>query len=277
VAGIEPVSASDIGMETGRAHGTRAWLRSDAAARIAAGVVIFAAWEIIVRFAAPAYVARPSGVALAIPRVIADPAFWDAARLTLGAVFQGLAIAFVVGTLAGLAIGRIRHVDRMLQVYVSGFLAMPMVAILPLLTLWFGYSADARLATVVFAALFSVVVNVADGARAVPHEYLEVSRSFRGRAWSRIVDVILPSSIPYLLAGLRLAAGRALIAAVVAEFFAAIPGLGYLILFQTRTFKHNEAFVAVALLAIAGVLFEFALRYATATFLPWYRRGERGG
>lgn len=264
---------SDIGIAAPRS----AWLSADAAARLAAGVAIVAVWEIAVRLWAPAYMAKPSGIAAALPRVVADPAFWQAAGQTLGAVLQGLAIAFVAGTLIGVAIGRIRAVDRMLQVYVSGFFAMPMVAILPLLTLWFGYSADARLATVVFAALFSVVVNVADGARAVPPEYLEVSRAFRGSSLSRLTDVILPSAVPYLLAGLRLAAGRALIGAVIAEFFAALPGLGYLILFQTRTFKHNEAFVAVLLLAVTGVLFEFALRQATARFLPWYRRGERGG
>lgn len=253
------------------------WLSAEALARIAAGVAILAVWEISVRLWAPAYMAKPSGIAAVLPTVLADPAFWLAARQTLGAVLLGLAIAFFLGTLIGVALGRVRALDRMLQVYVSGFFAMPMVAILPLLTLWFGYSADARLATVVFAAFFSVVVNVADGARAVPPEYLEVSRAFRGSAWSRLTDVILPASVPYLLAGLRLAAGRALIGAVIAEFFAALPGLGYLILFQARTFKHNEAFVAVLLLALTGVLFEFALRQATARFLPWYRRGERGG
>jgi NitT/TauT family transport system permease protein len=255
----------------------RRLLSVDALARITAGAVIIGLWEIAVRLWAPAYMARPSGIAAALPSVLASPTFWEAARLTLAAVLQGLAIAFVAGTLLGVAIGRIRMVDRLLQVYVSAFFAMPMVAILPLLTLWFGYSPDARLATVVFAAFFSVVVNVADGARSVPPEYVEVSRAFRGSAWSRLIDVILPASVPYLLAGLRLAAGRALIGAVIAEFFAALPGLGHFILFQTRTFKHNEAFVAVAVLALAGVLFEIALRRATARFLPWYWRGEPGG
>lgn len=263
---------SAIGIEA-----PRRLLSADALARLAAGAAIIGVWEVAVRLWAPAYMARPSGIAAALPSVFASPAFWEAARLTLAAVLEGLAIAFVAGTLVGVAIGRIRIVDRLLQVYVSAFFAMPMVAILPLLTLWFGYSADARLATVVFAAFFSVVVNVADGARSVPPEYLEVSRAFRGSAWSRLTDVILPAAVPYLLAGLRLAAGRALIAAVIAEFFAALPGLGHFILFQTRTFKHNEAFVAVAVLALAGVLFEIALRRATVRFLPWYRRGDRGG
>ena len=126
-----------------------------------------------------------------------------------------------------------------------------------------------------FAAFFSVALNVADGARAVPPEYIEVSRSFRSSSWRRMIDVVLPSAVPYLLAGLRLAAGRALIAAIVAEFFAALPGLGYFILFNTRTFKHNDAFVAVAVLALAGVLFEVALARATSRWLPWYRREEK--
>jgi ABC-type nitrate/sulfonate/bicarbonate transport system permease component len=151
---------------------------------------------------------------------------------------------------------------------------MPMVAILPLLTLYFGYSGAARLATVVFAAIFAIIINVSDGARAVPPEYIEVSRSFRGSNWSRLFDVVLPSSVPYLLAGMKLAAGRALIGAVIAEFYAAIPGLGYYILYNSRTFKHSEAFVAVALLAIVGVLFEFLLSNGTRKLLPWYRRDE---
>jgi ABC-type nitrate/sulfonate/bicarbonate transport system permease component len=157
---------------------------------------------------------------------------------------------------------------------VSGLFAMPMVAILPLLTLFFGYTGDARLATVVFAAIFAIIINVSDGARAVPPEYVEVSRAFRGSGWSRLFDVVLPSSVPYLLAGMKLAAGRALIGAVIAEFYAAIPGLGFFILFNTRTFKHSEAFVAVAMLAIVGVLFELALSNGTRRFLPWYRRDE---
>ena len=101
-----------------------------------------------------------------------------------------------------------------------------------------------------------------------------MSRSFRGSGWSRLFDVVLPSSVPYLLAGMKLAAGRALIGAVIAEFYAAIPGLGYYILFNSRTFKHSEAFVAVALLAVVGVLFELLLSNGTKKLLPWYRRDE---
>jgi ABC-type nitrate/sulfonate/bicarbonate transport system permease component len=258
-------------------RGLRAALTSDAAVRLIAALILLAIWEIIVALFAPPFVATPHGVIAALPSVIVNPQFWRSAGLTLGAVFQGLAIAFVIGTALGVGIGRIRLIDRLSSFYISGFFAMPLTAILPLVSLWFGYTGDARLATIVFAAFFSIVLNVSDGARAVPPEFIEVSRSFRGGAWSRLFDVILPTSVPYILAGLRLAAGRALIGAVVSEFFLSIPGLGFFILFQARSFHHNEAFVGVAVLATAGVAFEIALRWVTARYLPWYRRGERGG
>jgi ABC-type nitrate/sulfonate/bicarbonate transport system permease component len=255
----------------------RSVLHNDAAVRIIAGIAILLAWEIGVRLLAPPFVARPSGIIAVLPKVLSSAEFWMQARATLFAVFQGLAIAFVTGTVVGVAIGRVRFVDRFSSVYVSALFAVPMTAILPLFSLWFGFTSDARLATVVFASFFSIVVNVSDGARAVPPEFIEVSRSFRGGVLSRLFEVILPASTPYLLAGLRLAAGRALIGAVVAEFFTTIPGLGFYILFQARTFHHNEAFVGVLVLAGAGVLFETLLRSATSYFLPWYRRGEPGG
>jgi ABC-type nitrate/sulfonate/bicarbonate transport system permease component len=248
---------------------------SDALARILTGLIILALWEFIVRAFAPAYVAKPTTVLLAIPRVIVDPAFLNAAGITLMAVAEGLAISVVLGTLIGLLIGRSVVANRVLRLYINFFNAMPMVIVLPLLSLWFGYTSGARLATVVFAAIFSIILNTADGARTVPRQHLEVADSFRSTRLRTILEVVLPASTPYILAGLRLAAGRALIGAVVAEFFLAIGGLGYYILFNSRTFHHNEAFVGVLLLAIFGLVFELIVGWSTRRFLPWYRPSDK--
>lgn len=243
--------------------------------RLLAGLAILLLWEGVVRAYAPPYVAKPSTVTAAIPRVIVDPKFLEATAVTLTAVVQGLAIALVLGTVIGLAIGRSQIADRALRHYVNGFYAVPMVVVLPLLSLWFGYTGAARLATVVFAAVFSIIINVADGARAVPRDYLEVASSFRSSRLRMMIDIVLPSATPYFLAGLRLAAGRALIGAIVAEFFCAIGGLGYFILYNSRTFRHDDAFVGVLLLAGFGVGFELLVAWSTRRFLPWYRRDER--
>jgi ABC-type nitrate/sulfonate/bicarbonate transport system permease component len=262
-------------VELGAAQSARR-VPSAALLRLVAGLTILLVWEGVVRAFAPAYVAKPSGVIAAIPAVIVRPDFLAATAQTLLAVGEGLAIALALGTVIGLAMGRSLIAERALRHYVNGFYAVPMIVVLPLVSLWFGYTGAARLATVVFAALFSIIINVADGAKAVSQEYLEVARSFRSGRLRMMHDIVLPSATPYVLAGFRLAAGRALIGAVVAEFFIAIGGLGYFILYQSRTYHHNEAFVGVLLLAAFGVGFELLVNWGTRRLLPWYRRDERG-
>jgi NitT/TauT family transport system permease protein len=186
-----------------------------------------------------------------------------------------LAITIVIGTILGLLMGRNTTFDRVFRVYINFFNAMPMIVVLPLFSLWFGYSSGARIATIIFAAIFAITMNVADGARSVPRDYLEVSRSFRSGRLRTLIDIVLPASMPYLLAGFRLAAGRALIGAVVAEFFLSVGGIGYYILYNSRSYHHNEAFVGVLLLAAFGVGFELLVNWSTRHFMPWYRRDEK--
>jgi ABC-type nitrate/sulfonate/bicarbonate transport system permease component len=242
--------------------------------KVAGGLFILALWELIVRALAPAYVAKPSGILRVLPGTIFSKAVVDGAGTTLWAVTQGLFIALVLGTVVGLAMGHVKVVERLLRIYVSGLNAMPMIALLPLLTIWFGYTPAARLATIVFAAFFPVAMNVTDGARSVPSEYLDVARAYRARRRHIWFGVTLPSSLPYLLAGVRIAIGRALIGAVVAEFFISVDGLGFYILFQSRTFHHNEAFVAVLMLAGFAIANDVLINGLTKRFMPWYRAGE---
>jgi ABC-type nitrate/sulfonate/bicarbonate transport system permease component len=265
-----------IALVGGRSRGGRGRLRERLAGtlpiKIAGGLFLLVTSEVAVRLFAPAYVSRPTGVFRVLPQTITNPAVLSGAATTLGAVLEGTVLALVVGTVVGLAMGRIPIVDRLLRLYVDGLSAMPMVAIVPLFTIWLGFTSWARLATVVFAAFFPIAINMSSGARSVPQGYLEVARSCGGSAWHLLFGVTLPASMPYLLSGIRLAFGRALVGAVVAEFYVAIDGLGYFILFQTRTFHHNEAFVAVLLLALVGVGVDATINWCIRKYLPWYRR-----
>lgn len=254
-------------MSTAHPEGLRPWQL-----KLTAGIVLLLIWEVGVRWAAPAYVARPLGIAQILGSVAQDAVFWAAVRGTLGAVLQGLVLSCVLGIAVGVPMGRRPAVGLALGPYLNGLFATPMVAILPLLTLWWGYSEGARLAAIVFAAFFPMAINAREGAARVPTEFLEVAHSFRAATPTLLFDIILPSSLPYILAGLRLAAGRALVASVVAEFFVAIPGLGHYILFHSRTFQHNQAFVAVLALLLTGVAIEVLTRFLTRRYVPWFRR-----
>jgi ABC-type nitrate/sulfonate/bicarbonate transport system permease component len=273
VAGIQPVTRAiaAVPREAGTVRGARPV--PAILLKAGGGLVLLVLWEVVVRALAPAYVARPTGIARVFFSVLFDEKFLADAAATLWAVAEGLFISLIAGTLVGVAMGRIAAVEQGLRYYVNSLFATPMVAILPLVTLWFGYNGDARLAVVVFASFFSIVINCCDGARSVPLDYIEVARSFRARPLSTLFDVLLPSSLPYLLAGIRLAAGRALIGAVVSEFFVSIPGLGFYILYNSRIFKHNEAFVAVIVLVAVGVGFDAFVNWLTRRYMPWGRRG----
>lgn len=245
-------------------------------AKVFAGVLILSVWQFGVMLFAANFVAKPVNVVLAFPSVISDPAFLAAVASTLGAVVQGLFIALIAGTIVGVAMGRVKFLDRGLNVYVNSMYTMPMIALLPLLTIWFGYDTEARLATIIFAAFFSIVINARDGSRSVPHEYLDVCKAYRAPARYVWFDITVFSSLPYLIAGFRLAAGRALVGAVIAEFFVSLEGVGMYVLSHARSFKHNEAVVGVLALVAFGLLFELSMNWVMKRYFPWYRREGRG-
>jgi ABC-type nitrate/sulfonate/bicarbonate transport system permease component len=239
--------------------------------RTIAGIVILILWQVLVAGFEPAYIARPVGVARKIGPVFSDTQFLKDIGYTLSAVLEGLVIASVLGLIIGLVMGRLPDVRRALGMYVNSFYAMPLIALVPLLTVWFGYTPKARLAVVVIEAILPIIYNVSEGAASVSATYIEVARIHRAPWWRVWLGVVLPSSLPYLLAGLDLAIGRALIGAVVAEFIAAINGLGYYILFNVRSFHEDEAIVALLVLVAFAVGLRALVNLAVTRGLRWYR------
>jgi NitT/TauT family transport system permease protein len=245
--------------------------RQVAAARLAAGAAILAIWQFGAMAFAPDYIPRPSRTVAQIPAAFSDPQFRSGAASTVLAIVEGLIIAALIGTVLGLAMGRLRDVDRLLRLYVNSFYAMPIVALVPLLTVWFGYTPSARLAIIVIEATLPIVFNVAEGVRASSGGYEDVALAYRAPWWRVWTGVALPASLPYLLGGIDLAIGRALIGAVVAEFIAALNGLGYYILFNVRSFHQDKAVVAVCVLIAFALGVRALINLAVRRGLPWYR------
>jgi len=244
------------------------------ALRFSAGIGLLAVWQLVVGGFAPSYIATPIDTIRRIPAVLGDVQFQSDVGTTLLAVLEGLVIAVVIGTMVGLVMGRLPDVNRVLGMYVSGFYAIPLIAIVPLLTVWFGYTPTARLAMVIIEAILPIIYNVAEGSRLVPTMYLDVTRVHHAAWWRVWIGVVLPNAVPYVLAGLDLAIGRALIGAVVAEFVTAINGLGYYILFNVRSFHENEAMVALLVLVLFALVIRALINAAVTYGLRWYRPTE---
>ncbi len=260
----EPVEAA-----TGRAR--RSWWRHPAVVRTVAGLLILVVWQVVVEASSKSYLTRPTGVITVIPSVLTEHLFLSDIGTTLTAVIEGLAMATVIGTVVGLLVGRLPDVRRILGMYVNGVYAMPIIAVVPLLTVWFGYTSTARLVVIVLEASLPIIYNVAEGARTVPRTYLEVTRIHRAPWWRVWFGVVLPASLPYVLAGIDLAIGRALIGAVVAEFIASINGLGYYILFNVNSFHEDRAIVALIVLALFAIVLRALVNLVIRRALVWYR------
>ena len=140
---------------------------------------------------------------------------------------------------------------------------------MPLLILWFGIDVKAKVVVVFLFAVFPIIINTYQGVKNVDARLLEVARSFCSKEHELWLDVVLPSSVPFIMAGLRLAVGRALIGVVVADFLTSISGLGYMIVKYQNSFQTNRLFVPVIVLMLLGVLLMELVKQLQSRLAPW--------
>jgi NitT/TauT family transport system permease protein len=188
---------------------------------------------------------------------------------SLGTLLFGFAIASVLGIGIGLLIGRYRTVEAATDWLVNALYATPLVAIIPLVVLWFGLGFSAKLFIVVILAIFPILINTAAGVRNVPQPLLDVGFAFNATERQLFTKFILPASLPYMMTGLRLGVGRAIIGMVVAEFFTAITGLGALIVKYGNQYDTAAMFVPILTLMLLGVTLTALMRRIESWIAPW--------
>ena len=190
--------------------------------------------------------------------------------------FYGFALSIV----AGVPLGFLMALSPRLRDYVNPWMATlyttPRIAFAPVLLLWFGIGGGSKVAIVFLGCVFPILINSYYGMRVVNREYVELARSFRLSSRALLVKILLPASVPFILAGIRLAIGRGLTGVAIAEWFGATEGLGYLVFFAGQTLNVPILFVGVAAFAVLGILgFELVRRFEIY-LTPWRRQAQGG-
>ena len=190
--------------------------------------------------------------------------------------FYGFALSIV----AGVPLGFLMALSSRLRDYVNPWMATlyttPRIAFAPVLLLWFGIGGGSKVAIVFLGCVFPILINSYYGMRVVNREYVELARSFRLSSRALFVKILLPASVPFILAGIRLAIGRGLTGVAIAEWFGATEGLGYLVFFAGQTLNVPILFVGVAAFAVLGILgFELVRRFEIY-LTPWRRQAQGG-
>jgi NitT/TauT family transport system permease protein len=236
------------------------------------GASVFTAillWEFFGRDVNPLFLSYPSAIARAAVQLLAAGQFTQQAFNSLQVYFVGLAGALVVGIVLGLLMGRYRLAEYILDPFVYALDATPRVALIPILLLWFGLGPPAKIAVVFLSGVFPVLMNTFSGVRTVSAGLVEVGRAYGAGEGKIFTKIIMPASLPFIMAGVRLAVGRALIGIITAEMFAAVTGLGALLIRYSSALATDKFFVPVIFLALLGVILTRAVEYLEKRFAPW--------
>ena len=189
---------------------------------------------------------------------------------TLATFGTGFGISIVAGVPIGLAMARIRVVRVILEPYVNTFYSLPMVALFPVLLLAFGIGFPLRVAATVLFGIFAVIVNTYIGASSIDPALEDTAKVFVASPWKRLTTVILPASLHYIFAGIRIAFGHGMIGAVVIELEASAIGIGFQLSSDARLLRLDKFFVVVIILGIFSILAGVIMRRTeTAVTEPW--------
>jgi ABC-type nitrate/sulfonate/bicarbonate transport system permease component len=245
------------------------WWERPALFRYGFVLLILIVWQIVGPFINPIFFTYPTKIALAFYDTTMSGELPYFLGQSLEVMVYGLSIALIVGIPLGIAMARIRWLDWALDLPINALYATPLVAVVPLLVLWFGIYLKAKIIVVFLFAVFPVLINTYQGVRECDKNMLEVARSFRSSEWRVWRDVLLPFALPYIIAGVRLAIGRGLIGMIIAEFYTTISGLGFMITRYANVFEMDKTFVPVIVLMILGVSLTSLLKWVGRWIAPW--------
>jgi NitT/TauT family transport system permease protein len=166
----------------------------------------------------------------------------------------GYFLAAAVAIPFGLMIGWYKRASYIFDPFVNAMNATPRVALLPLVIIWLGIGILSKVGIIFLGAVFSILINTRDGVKTTPLNLLNAARSFGASEWLVFKTVVFPSTIPFILTGLRLAVGRALVGVLVGELYAATAGIGFMITVAGATFQTDKVFVGVLIFALSGMI-----------------------
>ena len=249
-------------------------LLSPNAIRTASVAAFFVIWEYYGRRMDPIFMAPPSAIFDAFLQLVQSGALRKAMIQTLWPFSVGMALTVIVGILLGILIAQWRTMEYILDPFINALYAIPRIALVPLIILWAGLEFVGKVTILVSVAIFPITVNTYAGIRDVRGSMLEIGRAYGATEWQIFSKIIMPAAIPFIMAGVRLAVGLAIIGIIVAEFFTAISGLGGMIVEYANVFATAKLFVPIIVIALVGVVLTELVMWLERRMSRW-RQLER--
>ena len=224
----------------------------------AAAIAVFLVlWELVgnvYQWVNPMFMSAPSLIFKAGYQMFASGEIYHDLYISGIEFFWGYLLAVVFAIPFGIMVGWYKRMSYLFDPFINAMNATPRVALLPLVIIWLGIGILSKVGIIFLGAVFSILINTRDGVKTTPVNLLNAARSFGASEWMVFKTVVLPSTVPFILTGLRLAVGRALVGVLVGELYAATAGIGFMITVAGATFQTDKVFVGVLIFAITGMI-----------------------
>jgi ABC-type nitrate/sulfonate/bicarbonate transport system permease component len=233
------------------------------------GVLVI--WEVALRtgLLETRFLVPPSEVVAAGALEVQNPRFWRDLQVSFFEFIVGYLAAVVLGVGLGVILGWYRRLGYLFEPLMNFIYAVPRIALLPLIVLWLGLTVWSKVAVVFLGAWITIMLNTFYGVRTVDPRLLSVARTFGASPRKLFISVVLPGSVPFILAGLRLGVGRALIGVVVGELYAASAGLGFMITVASNNLQVGRVLFGTFLFILLGVVSVEAVRRVERRYSIW--------
>ena len=228
-------------------------------------------WDLLVRWRQyPAFLLpAPGRVATRFWQALQDGTLLTHTGVTLSEIFGGLALGLSAALILGYLLAKSRSLERILAPYIVASQAVPIVALAPLLVIWFGPGNLSKVLVCALTLFFPVLINTMVGVRNVDQQLIELMRSLRATRWQVLRHLELPAALPVLLGGLKVGVTLSVIGAVVGEFVGSDRGLGFLINLARGMFDTPLMFVALITLMVIALILYLLVSWLESWLLRW--------
>ena len=243
--------------------------------RLISLIFVLLVWEFYGRRVNPILFTYPSAIARAFVSLVASGELQSYMKESLLVLTYASILSVLAGVLLGVIMGRFSIVEWATDVYLNALYSTPMVALVPLIVLWFGFKVPAKVIIVFLFMVFPVLMNTYEGVKNVDRNLQEVARSFCSSESQLWRHLIIPSAIPFIVAGVRLAIGLGLVGMIVAEFYTSVTGLGYMIVRYANALETDKLFVPIVVVMILGVGLLSLAKWVEGRIAPWRNSENR--
>lgn len=217
--------------------------------------ILFAPFTVVVQAGVDLFVNGPLGAAV---------------LYSVSTFLAGLIIGILLGIAVGLVIGWSRKAEAAVGMYIYALYATPMVALVPLITLWFGFGLEAQLLIIVLFVFFPMVVTVYNGVLQVERSLLDVGRVFGASQLQVWRHIVLPGTVPYIMTGAQQAVAMGLVGMFIAEIFTALSGIGAVLETEANAYRTAPTLATVLVIMILGVVFRYLISVLHRRLAPWF-------